>query len=223
MRGRAEPIETDALARLHARDAQRAKADDARTQKRCRVEIVEPVVERVHEVAARDHGRRVAAVDVVARERRCVAEILATLATEPAGAVRAAEPRDADARTDRDVALARRLDHRADDLMARHDLRVPRREFAFDDVQIGAAHAAGMHLDAHLTGRERGHLASLDHEAIHTDRSRPAQDGGGCLARRRHSRANSEMWARLPRGTASVHARRRSPCLTPSAKWRASI
>jgi hypothetical protein len=32
-----------------------------------------------------------------------------------------------------------------DDLMAGNDVRIARRQFAFDDVEIGAAHAAGFH------------------------------------------------------------------------------
>jgi hypothetical protein len=61
------------LAGLDAGHAQRAKADDAGAQQRRGVQIVEPVVEGVREVRARDGFRRVAAIDIVAGKKRRIA------------------------------------------------------------------------------------------------------------------------------------------------------
>ena len=87
MRGRAEAVETDALARLDAGDAQGAKPDDARAQQRRGVQVVERGGQRVDEVVARDDVFGVAAVDVVAGVARVVAQILARVRAEEAGSV----------------------------------------------------------------------------------------------------------------------------------------
>lgn len=48
-------------------------------------------------------------------------------------------------------ALAQCIDP-PDDLVARNDRQRRRRQLAIDHVQVGAAHAAGQHLDAQLAG-----------------------------------------------------------------------
>ena len=71
-------------------------------------------------------------------------------AAESAAPVGTAEPGDADALT-RGEALAA-LDHARDDLMAGHERQPGLRELPVDDVEIGAADAAGGDLEEHLAG-----------------------------------------------------------------------
>jgi hypothetical protein len=90
MCGRAEPVESDVFAGLHARDAQGPKSDDAGTQERRRMQIVEPFVQRMRKIGARHNGLNVTPIDIVPREDRGVAEILASFEAKPARTVRAA-------------------------------------------------------------------------------------------------------------------------------------
>ena len=69
-----------------------------------------------------------------------------------------AQPRHADAIADgefRDARPKRR--HMADDLMAEHERELGLRQLAVEDVQIGAADAAGRDLDEDLAGPRLGH------------------------------------------------------------------
>jgi hypothetical protein len=45
--------------------------------------------------------------------------------------------------------------------MSGHDRWMMRRQVAFDDVQVGSAHAAGANRDEHLTRAQRGRFALL--------------------------------------------------------------
>ena len=77
-----------------------------------------------------------------------------------------AEPRHADARAERRVdAVADRLDP-ADDLVAGNDRQLRIGQFAVDDVQIGAADAAGLDAHADLAGARLGLGPFLDREPL---------------------------------------------------------
>ncbi len=56
------------------------------------------------------------------------------------------------------------LDHRADDLVPRNDRELGLCQVAVDDVQVGAAHAAGGDPDQDLPGPRHGHLALDERE-----------------------------------------------------------
>jgi hypothetical protein len=105
----------------------------------------------VGEVGADGGEVGIAAVDGVAGEDGVVAEILQPGAAKPAIAVDAADPGDADARADGERGGST-LDHLADDLMAGNDARLQRLEIAFDDVEIGAADAAGEDFEQDFAG-----------------------------------------------------------------------
>src|SRR5438105_6953826 len=99
---------------------------------------------------------RITAVARVAGEHRGVAQVLArrtTIGTDPAGR---AEPGHADPLADAELGTAAERGDAADDLMPRDD-REPRvGQFAVDEVQVGAAHAARGDLDDDLAGRRNG-------------------------------------------------------------------
>ena len=168
VRAGAEAVEPEA--RRIARHAQRAVSDEPGAQQRRRLEVAEALRQR-ERVAAVGHGaRRVAAVAVEAREPRALAEVLAPAGAEAARPVGPAQPRDADAGARRVLGVRARLQHGGDDLVA-GDHRQPRAaHLAVADVQVGAAHAAGMDLHEHVAraiGAELGvrQLARLQRAA----------------------------------------------------------
>ena len=103
MRGRAEAEQSDALAGLNTGDAQAAKTDDAGTEKRGSVQIIERCGEREDEIGAGESVLRVSARDAVSGERGSVTKILHVSLAIGAGAVSSAEPGDANARAERNL------------------------------------------------------------------------------------------------------------------------
>ena len=140
--GAAEAVEADALAALDGGDAQAAEANDAGAEQRGGEDGIETVGERVGKISADGSELGVAAVDRVAGEDGMVAEVLHVVTAKPAVAVDAADPGDADAHADgRGCGCA--FNDFADNLMAGDDARMEGRKVALDDVEIGAADAAG--------------------------------------------------------------------------------
>jgi len=89
-----------------------------------------------------------------------------------------AQPRNADARAHGELdRCAARFDD-ADDLVARNDARPVRRQFAFDDVQVGAAHAARADAQADVAGAGFGNGALFELQRPPPDRCGSVQDGG---------------------------------------------
>ena len=106
-----------------------------------------------------------AAVARVAGELRRVAQILAPAGAIAAMAAGVAEPGRADPRANSQRhAGADRLDS-ADDLVSRHDRRLGVRQFAVDDMQIGAADAAGLDPQPRFA-RPRLGLGALLHDEL---------------------------------------------------------
>ena len=153
--GGAEPVEPDTL-RL-ADQPQRPVADQPGAEQRRRLQVRVAVGDREAEALVGDRDLGVAAVDVVAGELRVVAEVLAAAAAVAALAVGPAEPRHPDP-------LARgellrplpRLAHHADDLVAHHQRQLRLGEVAVEDVEVGAADAAGADLELDLAGTGGG-------------------------------------------------------------------
>ena len=151
-----------------------------------------PAGQTVDEPGRRHRVLGEAAVHVPAGEQRVLAEVLAAAAAEAAGLVGLVQPRHADAvargerrrarlaaRRDELGARAERHDL-ADDLVAGHDGRAVRRQLALQDVQVGAAHAAGQHPQQHLA-RARARAPGSS-----TSRSGASAAGAGaasCIAR----------------------------------------
>src|SRR5207244_13195254 len=104
---------------------------------------------------------RVAAVELVPRESRAGAEILASAGAVLARTAGISEPRNPHAIAyDESVHRIADLLDDADDLVARNDRHVRIRQLAGDDVQIRPAHAAGADLDEHFS-RERDRLLQI--------------------------------------------------------------
>src|SRR3954447_5718522 len=124
--------------------AQGAGADQPGAQQRCGLEV--GVAGRDIEAVALvgDGELGVAPVDVAAGEPRAVAQVLAAAPAVLALAVGPAEPRHADPPVG--------PGDRADDLVPDHERRARHVELAVDDVQVGAADAARVHLDQQLAG-----------------------------------------------------------------------
>ena len=106
-----------------------------------------------------------AAVARVAIEQRRVAQILAPAGAIAAMAAGVAEPGRADPRANSERhAGADRLDP-ADDLVPRHDRQLGVRQLAVDDMQIGAADAAGLDPQSDFA-RPRLGLGPLLHDEL---------------------------------------------------------
>ncbi len=92
-----------------------------------------------------------AAIDVLAREARLVAQVLLTalaVLTSSAGRIEPGHTYpvpQGKARHPRAQGI-----HPADDLMARYHRQLGQGDFALHQVQVGVAHAAGLHLQTHL-------------------------------------------------------------------------
>ena len=86
-----------------------------------------------------------------------VAEILPSGATEATGAVRPAEPGDADTLADREP--RRTFTHptyQTHDLMTEHERQLGVGQLAVDDVEIGSTDRARLHIQADLSGSGLG-------------------------------------------------------------------
>ncbi len=152
-----------------AHQPQAAVADDAGAEQRSRRHRRHAGGETVDEPGRRHRELGEAAVDVPAGEERVLAEVLLPARAEPAGLVGPVQPRHADAvaRGERRRArLAARRDglgagperhDLADDLVAGDDGRAVRRQLALEDVQVGAADAAGQHPQQDLARTRLGH------------------------------------------------------------------
>ena len=103
------------------------------------------------EISAHGHIFRITAVYGVAGECGCVAEVLHAVRAEPAIAIDAAHPGDTNASSDGQIGGSA-FCHFADNLMAGNNARLDGREIAFDDVEIGAANAAGKDFEQDVSG-----------------------------------------------------------------------
>ncbi len=135
------------------RHDQRAPADQAGAQQRRDGDIVAGLAERKAITGVRDEMRGKAAVARVAGEARAVAEVFPAAPAIGTFAAGIAQPGNADplANPKRGHTGPKRV-HPADHLMAGDDRIGDVRQFSIDDMQIGPAHAAGTHLDAHFAG-----------------------------------------------------------------------
>src|SRR5262249_60432309 len=109
-----------------ARHLEGSVADQSRTQQRCRRDIVVAVGDRKTVRGLGDGQSGIAAVDLVARELRRIAEVLGRTAAKAAMAAGMAEPGNADpvAKPHAGDASTQGFDA-ADDLVARNDRQLP--------------------------------------------------------------------------------------------------
>ena len=154
----AEPVDAQPSAGGQVGPQQRAIADDAGAQQRRQLDVGVPRWQRVRE-SGWDRGEfGVAAVGVPAGVARLRAEILLAAHTELALPAGMAQPGDADTIADLEIAAGVRAhrDDLANDFVSGHDGGPVHRQVAFGDVQVGAAHAAGVHGDKELAVPGRG-------------------------------------------------------------------
>ena len=205
---------------------QAAVADDAGAEQRSCRHRRHAGRQTIDEPGRRHRVLGEAAVHVPAGEERVLAEVLLPAPTEPAGLVGLVQPGDADAVAcgeRRRARLAARRDDLcagterhdlADDLVAGNDGRAVRRQLALQDVQVGAADAAGQHPQEHLARTRLGHR-ELD------EPERRLRHGGGRRQLHRAHRLGDrrvivnlqvDRWARpgIPRPYDSTSLRRKT-------------
>ena len=147
--GGAKPVDADRT-RL-AGHAQTAVADQPGAHQRRCLNIAVSGVDRKAIALVGDGQLGIAAIDLIAGKTRAVAQILTAAAAIVANPAGPAEPRHPDPVADREAVDFRPLlDNRADDLVAEDERQFRVGKLAIDDVQIGAAHRAGVHLNQHL-------------------------------------------------------------------------
>src|ERR1035437_6214816 len=146
MGGGAEAVEAERLA--FAGHAVAAPADQAGAQPRRDLGIVAAISKRKTKPRVGQHMCRIAAIAGVAGEHRRIAQVLGAAAAIRAYPAGRAQPRHADALTQRKSADARtRSGDAADDLVPRHDRQLGVFQLAVDHMQIGAADLAGRNRD----------------------------------------------------------------------------
>ena len=138
--------------------------------------IIQGVRQRVDEVSPGHHVLGVAAVARPARELRLLAQVLARAPAPPARAACAVEPRHAHPGAEIEPAIfgdgRTAARHRPDDLVTGDHRASSHGQFALDDVQIGAAHAAGANPDQQVTcgGFRRRHLLAAQRSVANRSR-----------------------------------------------------
>src|ERR1700694_386866 len=118
----------------------------------------------------------VATVGVPAGVARLRTQILFPPDTELAASAGVPKPCDTDPVTDLEIAIGirTRCDDLADGLVSRRHPRLVDRQVTLCDVQIGAAHTAGVHGDKKLTGTGARHSDVDAFQRVRVDRAWPA-------------------------------------------------
>jgi hypothetical protein len=153
MRRGAKAEETNFVSGLHARNAQAAKANNARAQQRSSPNRIESGRQREDEVRVGNHELCKASVHVVPGEGRRIAKILKIVSAVPALTVRPSQPAHANlgAQPKCSGCCTQNYSH---DLMAGNEAGMRSRQFSFDDMEIGPANAACEHAQQHLSRSE---------------------------------------------------------------------
>jgi hypothetical protein len=160
VRRRAKSVKAQSRTVFYAREPQRPEADDSCAKQRRGLLIGKTRGDRVNKIFGRDNKLCVAAIHAVAGEQRAVAKIFRAGPAIFARSVRSMQPRDAHTVADPKALRALTLLlHKAHNLVARNHRGFARRQFSFNHVQIGSAHAAGAHAHQYFTAfrlRRRG-------------------------------------------------------------------
>ena len=155
MRRGAETVYADTFG--IARGRQRPVADQSGAQQRGGLRIGIVIGQRETIILVGSRVFRVTAVQRVAGETRLVAQVLAPAQAKAAMPAGVAQPGHAQPLPDGEALDLFALgDHDADDLVAGYQRQFRLGEFAVQDVQVGAAHAAGADLEQHLVVAARG-------------------------------------------------------------------
>src|SRR5262249_13675782 len=126
MCGCTEAKESDAFPLLDTCHTQAAKTDDAGAQQGRGMQVIEFIRQGIDEIVAGERQFSIATRDGVAGKCGRVAQVLRASLTVGARTVRAAEPGDADARTEAQL-VGCAIDYLAYDLMARDQAQLFRR------------------------------------------------------------------------------------------------
>ena len=201
VRTAAEPVDAQPSAGGQLGPHQRAIADDAGAQQRRQLDVGVSRRQPVRESGWDGGEFGVAAVGVPAGVAGLGTEILLPAHTELALPAGMPQPRDTDTIADLELAAGARAlrDDLANDLVSGRDGGPVHRQVAFGDVQVGAAHAAGVHGDKQLAVTGPGHFDGYAlqrlgvHRAGPTDLPRLHRLGGHAtmVARRRDARRRS--------------------------------
>src|SRR6266536_6018836 len=177
--GRAEAVESEAPASGHPAPPERAIADDAGAEERRGLGVVEQGWNDIGEGFWDAGILGVAAIVGPARVGRVRAEVFAVPGAEAAVTAGRAEPGDPDAVTDPEsLGAGTERIHRAHDLMPRDQGQAPLTELALDDMQVGAARAAGSHPHPHFSRSRLGHGPINRYERRSRDGGRSGQHHG---------------------------------------------
>jgi hypothetical protein len=148
----AKTIEPQSLAWLHIAKAERAIANDPRTQQGRGFHVSGSLRKRIGKILRDDHRFCIATVDVQPREPGIPAQVLQTALTKGTVATGAVEPRHAYAFAEfKTVSSWSSSRNPANDLVTRDNRQDWKIEIPFDGVQIGMTDAAGEHIQAHLS------------------------------------------------------------------------
>ena len=169
--GCSKTVEREAATGLDSGKSQRTKSYNSRAEQRRGIAVGKGFRNGVREILRRHGVFGVSAVNGVAGERGMIAEIFHSGAAVFARAVGAMQPGDSNARADGESrrSLAELFDD-ADDLVPGNYWRLARRQFAFNDVQIGAADAAHFHADENFARGGLRHRRVGEFERIRCDR-----------------------------------------------------
>ena len=113
------------------------------------MQVIEILREGKNKVGPGQSILGISAVDGVASKSRRIAEVFQATLAIPAGPVDASDPGNSDARTHRNL-RRRAVDDLTHDLMTGDQFPAQGRKFAFNDMQISSADAAGPHSQEHL-------------------------------------------------------------------------
>ena len=161
----AEAVDAEGLGR--ARHAMRAVADQPGAEERRGIGIAVAVRDAEAVAVVGEDEVLVAAVEMAAGEARVVAEILLAGMAEAAAAAGAAEPGNADPLADGEaMGAVAHPRHLADDLVPRDHRMAAHRQLAVDEVEVGAADAAGEHPQEQLGRPGLGNRPFLEPETL---------------------------------------------------------
>src|ERR1700723_1256128 len=152
--GAAETEEADAFALVHIGNAQASKSNNAGTQQRGDVDVIEAGRQGHGEVRAHRGVLSIAAVYGVAGEGRLVAQVFQAVAAIPATVVHPTHPGNSAAGFQGQFRGGAVNDF-PNDLVAGDQVGLQRRKIAFYDVQVGATDAAGRYAEEHVAGGKR--------------------------------------------------------------------
>ncbi len=182
--------------------------DQSRAQQRRRFDVREVVGNSKAVVRIGHRILRIAAVDLITREPRRIAEIFTAFPAVAAVAARVAEPWNADPLTRLEVCAGSQGRNMPHNLMAGDDRQLRLFEIAVDNMQVGTAHTTSGDLDQHLASAGHGnrHLKRAQlltgsfhhhgfHEASHTHGSRRGINRAG-FTHKLEKRLRNELFRR---------------------------